>query len=189
MLLLIGHHKIWTLYAYPNYNAIPNTFEKGSPSLILGLFVWIVETPIVLASNNTMTKLAKFEKCNSKSAKQSDIVWIDEYYLPFEPCKRSNCLLLVNVASKLISKANHQYMCLFSSDGGKDLWLLPNIAYRRESVSKGRPDVVMEHIATAHSGRRCVYENNRRHGKMLIMTKLYRKDDYGIGDTIETAFV
>ena len=47
----------------------------------------------------------------------------------------------------------------------------------------------MEHIATAHSGRRCVYENNRRHGKMLIMTKLYRKDDYGIGDTIETAFV
>ena len=43
--------------------------KKPSPYLILGQPVWIVETPIVLASNNTVIKLLKFDKCNSNFEK------------------------------------------------------------------------------------------------------------------------
>ena len=88
----------------------PNTLEirKQWPSLNWGQSVWIVQTPNVLVSNNTMIKLVRFEKCNSKSYKQSYIVWNVEYYLPFEQCQRSNCSLLVHVALELIPKANPQ---------------------------------------------------------------------------------
>ena len=62
----------------------------------------------MLASNNIVTKIVKFEKCNSKSNKKSNIVWNGEYYLPLEQCKIRNCLVLVYVSQELIPKANPQ---------------------------------------------------------------------------------
>ena len=111
VLLLHAYHQIQKHCAYPNYDTIPNTSEIGKwfpmpISNFLGQLVWIVQTTMVLASNNTMIKLAKFEKCNSKFDRQLDIVHNDEYDLPFEQCKRSNCSLLVHVTLELIPKAN-----------------------------------------------------------------------------------
>ena len=106
MLWFHAYNQIQKYCAYPNYNTIPNILELRNLSLsvILGRPIRIVQTPIVLASNNTMTKLAKFESCNSKSDKQLKNILIDEYHLPLEECKRSNCLLLVHVALAIIPK-------------------------------------------------------------------------------------
>ena len=52
--------------------------------------------------------LPNFKKCNSKSNKQTNIVWNNEYYLPIEQCKRSNCVLLIHVTLELMPKANPQ---------------------------------------------------------------------------------
>ena len=53
-------------------------------SLTLSQLVWILQIPTLLVSNNTMTKLGKSEKSNSKSNKQLDIVWNNEYYVSLE---------------------------------------------------------------------------------------------------------
>ena len=108
MLWLHAYHQIHKHCAYLYYDAIPNILEKGNnyPSLSLSQLVWIVKTAIVMASNNHVQKLAKFEKCNSKSYKQPDILWNDECHLPLRQCKRSNSILLVYVTLELIPKAN-----------------------------------------------------------------------------------
>ena len=45
-------------------------------------------------ANALLDDCDKITSCNSKFDRQSDIVQNDEYSLPFEQCKRCNCVLV-----------------------------------------------------------------------------------------------